>query len=133
MAFDKLAEYPLEPVLSLTLNPKSEDAELFFATTNGFSLARIEKSQCDAFANGATISRVEPAKSLEPVKPAEPSNPIESIKLAESVQAGKSHTVKTPPTAVKLEMPAVPVSDGDDDISKLLKKVRKGVTPLTIV
>ena len=46
IAFDKMAEYPLEPVLSLVLSPKpvSEDAELFFATASGFSIVHIDRS-----------------------------------------------------------------------------------------
>ncbi|OCF43692.1 hypothetical protein I317_02444 [Kwoniella heveanensis CBS 569] len=50
VAFDRVAEYPLEPVLSMVSATKGadEDAELFFATPNGFSQATIPKATCDS-------------------------------------------------------------------------------------
>lgn len=98
VAFDRIAEYPLEPVLSLALNPKSEDAELFFASPTGFSLARIEKAQCDA---------------LSSTRQAEPSNLPQT-----------NPSKKPSPAIVKSELPEVEVSKGGlEDILKLLKKV----------
>jgi len=139
-AFDKIAEYPLEPVLSLALNPKSEDAELFFATPNGFSLVQIEKSSCDEF--GAP-----PVETSANPEPTEPSR-------KQTNERQKSHTkgeatVKAEPAEERAPSPAkivsavepmpessrasptAPTPSYTGELSDLLKKVSVALINLT--
>lgn len=113
-AFDKVAEYTLEPAMSLVLNAKAvEHAEVFFATPSGFSMAHIEKSACE------TLS----AAQLVEVKTEKVDTPKKAPKVVKP---------KPSPTPIKADLPAVEVEEtlnGDaaknEDLSRLLKRVRR--------
>lgn len=70
-AFDKVAELPLEPVLSLSFNPKAtEFAEFFFATPGGFSMAHVEKPVCDNISSSPAPPEVPKAPQAKASPPA---------------------------------------------------------------
>jgi hypothetical protein len=139
-AFDKIAEYSLESVSSLVLNPASvEDAELFYATAAGFSLARVDKSACESLssppvAGASQATRVSPVPQMQAESPAQA--PIVAKK-----EKGTSVTPQKPakpaatqmqsktssPTVVKSELPVetkVDLANGDqEELGKLFKRV----------
>lgn len=127
VVFDKIAEYPLEPVTGLVVNAKTpeDDAELFFATPNGFSIAQIEGFSTDDAARAVEASVPTPAaapvsRNVTPVTQPTPaagtqSTPAVDVKKekGEGKKGGKGQKNATPskgnsPAAVKAELPSVP-------------------------
>ncbi|WVF67284.1 hypothetical protein IAT40_002034 [Kwoniella sp. CBS 6097] len=119
VAFDKLAEYPLEPVLSIVSATKGaeEDAELFFATPNGFSQVSIPKATCDAL----TAAAPQQSNTVPPPPPAvskpsfsSPKSPKvggktdlpEPSKKAKTGPGSKAASKNASPAVVKTELPS---------------------------
>jgi len=107
IAFDRVAEYPFEPVLSFVQASRTaeEDAEIFFASPNGFSQAHITKDACASL-----------GKSLEPepqpkAVPAPPKPEPESEtpkKAAKGTSKVKQSSKQPSPVVVKSELPPSP-------------------------
>ena len=140
-AFDKYAEYPLEPVLSLVLGPDSREgnAELFFATPTGFSQVQVDKAACDALTSEPAQIKVAPppqtktagvaevrkstkvnAGTKTPSKQAQ-SPVVKSEPLWEATKDKQQETVKK-----EREIPVEPArveSALSDEVSKALKRV----------
>ena len=128
VVFDKIAEYPLDSVTGLVINAKTpeDDAELFFATPNGFSIAQIEAFSADEVARSveasvpaptaAPISRnITPVAQATPVASTLPSPAVEVKKeKGEGKKGGKGQRNATPskgnsPAVIKEELPPVPL------------------------
>ena len=110
VAFDKMAEYPIEPVLSLVLgqSPISQDAELFFATRGGFSQAHITKAACEVLNTPLTSS--DASKSVESARSAT-NEPVKKTARATGPAATPSKPSKNAsPSVTKTEL----VSEGED-------------------
>ncbi|WVW86356.1 hypothetical protein I302_108400 [Kwoniella bestiolae CBS 10118] len=121
-AFDKVAEYPLEPVISLILAKKGveEDSEIFCATPQGFSQATIMRSAYDTLK-----APLQPARQLEATAPATTAT-TKAVPSPKSPKGGKIELPKpksnagskaasknTSPAVVKTELP----STSEDDVA----------------
>ncbi|OCF61584.1 hypothetical protein L486_01236 [Kwoniella mangroviensis CBS 10435] len=116
IAFDKVAEYPLEPVISLVLAKKGveEDSEIFYATPTGFSQATITRSAYDALK--APLPKVQQPETNLPTSTAKavpsPKSPKGS-KIELPKPRSKASNKNTSPAVVKTELP----STSEDEVS----------------
>jgi hypothetical protein len=80
VAFSRMAEYPLETVLSLVLGPKpghATDVEMFFGTPNGFSLAVVSGEAVEALNKPLEAPTVERTQAEIPAEtPAQAETPM---------------------------------------------------------
>jgi hypothetical protein len=149
VAFDKVAEYPLEPVLGLVLSPKpvSEDAELFFATPGGFSMVHVEKSVCETLSSssaapaspsdsGHSLPMGSKQPSTQPANVPKPANEakkeqVEPVRKVVKSTTTPSRSKVASPAAVNAELASegeleakdASKSVAEEDIHKLLKRV----------
>ncbi|WWC91899.1 uncharacterized protein L201_006848 [Kwoniella dendrophila CBS 6074] len=128
-AFDKAAEYPLQPVTSLVLAKKGieEDSEIFFATPQGLSQATISRSAYNALKapipapTAGAPQQSESTASVPALTPAPPAVPAASTTKAvpspnkggkielpkpRSRAGSKAPSKNASPTVVKAELPS---------------------------
>ncbi|WVR09594.1 hypothetical protein IAU60_006666 [Kwoniella sp. DSM 27419] len=128
IGFASFAEFPLEPVLSLVSARKNadDDAELFFATSTGFSQATIPRSTCDSLKNvkhTATEQRIENTASPVQTVGGKPTTSKGSARIelpdlgrqAKSGPSSKASSTRASPIAVKVELPSTPTPREDSN------------------
>ncbi|ORY31618.1 hypothetical protein BCR39DRAFT_525930 [Naematelia encephala] len=108
VGFDKVAEFPLEPVLSIQLSPRSanEDFGMFFGHPNGFSLAHIDRTICDGLMTPAETPVVD--KKVEPIVPAPAVNgghKEEVVKKAAKAETSSKGSKQSSPDIAKIQLP----------------------------
>nr|XP_031861587.1 uncharacterized protein CI109_002817 [Kwoniella shandongensis]KAA5528659.1 hypothetical protein CI109_002817 [Kwoniella shandongensis] len=137
VAFEKVAEFPLDPVLSLAISKKEaqEDAEIFYATPSGFSQATVSKAALEAqpspFAEVAKSATPAPVPAPSVPAPAKPASvaPSPKVQATEFKKPGKAATpAKTSsknasPAVVKTEL--VSASEDDTPSQPRAKKATK--------
>ncbi|WVQ94883.1 hypothetical protein IAU59_001968 [Kwoniella sp. CBS 9459] len=138
VAFDRVAEYPLEPVLSLVSASRGaeEDAELFFATPNGFSQVTIPKSTCDALvtsgpSHGTTVPPPPAASKPSFSSPKSPKvgGKIDLPEPSKKVKTGsgsKAASKTTSPALVKPELPSASDDEATIHLRLRSQQPRKG-------
>jgi len=122
VAFDKVAEFPLEPVLSFVVadRPLQQDAEIFFATPNGFKQAGIAKAVCDELRKpGEFDARAESVKSDAPLaSPKKEPNGTPSIKQSSKQPSPIKVKSELPTLDNEPEMPAFAASNSARDVNQ---------------
>lgn len=108
IAFDNVAEYPLEQVLSFVLGDSTvdEDAEIFFATPNGFSQAQIAKAACDSLRKPAAGPAQKADKTEVPMHLAKQEMPVTPMAKQASKQSDRQQSKQPSPVIVKTELPS---------------------------
>ncbi|WRT70042.1 uncharacterized protein IL334_007036 [Kwoniella shivajii] len=147
VAFDKVAEYPLEPVLSLVLAKKGvdKDSEILFATAQGFSQASISREAYNALKASNTHQVQE--GSVPPPAPAVPAAPAAPAKTApvskspngkvdapkvKSVTAPKIPSNKPSPAIVKTELPSASEDEAAIQARPKVQSRKGSIAPATI-
>ncbi|WWC72202.1 uncharacterized protein I206_106162 [Kwoniella pini CBS 10737] len=123
VAFDKVAEYPLEPITSLVLANRGvdEDSEILYATPQGFSQATIitkahelpaqTPDNASASVSATASSTVSNGKAV-PSPRSPKGSKIELPKPRSTVPASKSSSKHASPTIVKTELPSPSEDEG---------------------
>lgn len=118
VAFDKVAEFPLEPVMSMVLRPASEsdsedgngETSLFYAHPGGFSIATIDHAVTDLFGPVPPLSTSVPSKQATPEQqqpgPKPPPSEKKDKTASKPKQNAKTVTQDEKPDISKL--PSVP-------------------------
>ncbi|KAK8853387.1 hypothetical protein IAR55_004091 [Kwoniella newhampshirensis] len=125
VAFEKMAEFPLDPVLSLSVSKKTEDedAEDFYATPGGFSQATISKTALAAPPSTTAETSVPwtSATLAAPTVPAPAKSTAASPKVQlnefkktakESTPTGKASSKNASPAVVKTELLSASEDEG---------------------
>ena len=115
LGFDKVAEFPLEPVLSfvVALKRAEEDVEIFFATPSGFSQASINKAVCGRLSEPAGPGVEKAVTASAPVRSEAPAEQMKAVTQTNSPMS-KQTSKHLSPAVVK---PASPVlSDAENEV-----------------
>ena len=100
VAFDQLVEIPLDPIVSFTIKSGKDGIVVFYATSEGYSQATIDKRVLDAFKPSASADRTpHPLQFPNPI--AQHANPSKAIngdkKETKAAPKAKPAAKATPP------------------------------------
>jgi hypothetical protein len=153
-AFSSVAEYPVEPILSIVLGnkPEGEEAEMFFATPSGFdhaaisvnAIAELSKvtgpsvpeqqavtasvpAQVPLPASQAPSTVATPAKGTKGTGSESQTHPQDAVKKSRGTPVAKPAAKIASPGIVKTELP----SDGEPETAA--QSIAKREVPETVV
>ncbi|WWC64793.1 uncharacterized protein I303_107405 [Kwoniella dejecticola CBS 10117] len=139
VAFDRVAEYPLEPIISLALAKKGadEESEILYATPQGFSQAMITRKANDVLSQqngnvGASVPTTVPSNVSSGKAVPSPKSPRGGkIELPKSRAAAlpKSTSKNGSPAAVKTELPSASEDEAPSQARPVTQPRKGSVAP----